>query len=756
MNYASPAAVRRFVIVRAGVYRGRKISVHGGNTMATYQTKTSFKERTQSFLSKFSGFARAAFVLVLAFLVLGLATIGTAQSPGRAFYAEDGAKVVFYLNYQNSKKLDKVYINVGTMYTEVGATEQLNFRRASTSNLSEPQWSTTYLGNVRMSNIYSSDGSAASSANYNWVELFDLGEYEGNANPLSTTYKLIEITFPCNMLVNEVIFLDEDGNVIPAYVTHGDLEGVVSNWEAFRGVFYQNEHYAEGQEAPRGYLDVSSLVDAQDSLRTGSTVYANFTQDEMYTLMQIDHILLGNFNANGVFTGNTDVGPLSVLLPLLGALIFGKSPFGLRVVPALFAAALVAAAYFLGKKLFKSDGYGFLTAALAALGGTAIVVGRLGLSYSALAFFAVCAFLFMYKFFEDGIDGAYPVKSAAGSVLASGIFFALAFAADPKSVWLALPLLFMFVWGVVRRSRAHREEMRAVRKEMSDKNAHEPSEEVMLANIEECEKRERTLTAVYGYENRTVWLFFVLAFVVATAMFAVLAALPFNFTYVKMYEADPSSPSMGIFALIAQALGDAFSVGNVTQFSAANASSPFGWLIGYKGATLFSVSSDAVYSALNVQANIGMTVTALVGLIFMASYAVLYFATGGAKGAYASEHAPRALLLFAVLGLAVLASMLAYAFAGQVSAANGLTFQVFYFLFIPLLFYTCGLNDGSEKKKVFGIRMNVTAKVLAAVCAVYAVLFLLSVPSYFNIPVSPLAANICFGWTSLVNNGFFR
>ena len=109
-----------------------------------------------------------------------------------------------------------------------------------------------------------------------------------------------------------------------------------------------------------------------------------------------------------------------------------------------------------------------------------------------------------------------------------------------------------------------------------------------------------------------------------------------------------------------------------------------------------------------------------------------------------------------MLGLAVLASMLAYAFAGQVSAANGLTFQVFYFLFIPLLFYTCGLTDGSEKKKVFGVRMNVTAKVLAAVCAVYAVLFLLSVPSYFNIPVSPLAANICFGWTSLVNNGFFR
>ena len=705
--------------------------------------------KIKAFFAKYSKFTKAAAILVLAFFVLGACTIGGFNSPGGAYFAEEDTTVAIYLDYNKNESgssvaLDKVYLNVGAMYEDIGSDVTLTFRHAS-ATLTTLSWSTTGLGSLKIGNLYSQSG-GVTNANYNWIKAFDLTE---SGKTVSTTRRIIQILFPSSTVVNEAVFVDKDGNVIPAYTDRAEVEKVFadsSKWTTYRDLFASNDKY-EG---------VSELLDAQNNYRTGSSAYFNFTQDEMYTLMQIDHILLGNFNANGVFTSNTDVGPLSVLLPLLGALIFGKSPFGLRVVPVLFAAALVAAAYFLGKKLFKSDGYGFLTAALAALGGTAIVVGRLGLSYSALAFFAVCAFLFMYKFFEDGIDGAYPVKSAAGSVLASGIFFALAFAADPKSVWLALPLLFMFVWGVVRRSRAHREEMRAVRKEMSDKNAHEPSEEVMLANIEECEKRERTLTAVYGYENRTVWLFFALAFVVATAMFAVLAALPFNFTYVKMYEADPSSPSMGIFALIAQALGDAFSVGNVTQFSAANASSPFGWLIGYKGATLFSVSSDAVYSALNVQANIGMTVTALVGLIFMASYAVLYFATGGAKGAYASEHAPRALLLFAVLGLAVLASMLAYAFAGQVSAANGLTFQVIYFLFIPLLFYTCGLTDGSEKKKVFGVRMNVTAKVLAAVCAVYAVLFLLSVPSYFNIPVSPLAADICFGWTSLVNNGFFR
>ena len=721
--------------------------------MANYNTKRSVKERIGAFFSKFSGFAKAAFVLVLAVLVVGLATIGTAQAPGRAFYAAKGAEVVFYLDYQNNKKLDKIYIDVGTIYAEAGSNQQLTFRRASTSNLSSPAWSATYLGNVKVGNIYSADGSGISSANYNWVKLYDLGE---NGNKLSTTYKLIKATFPCDMLVNEIIFLDEDGKVIPTYVDHTSLEGVVSNWKDFRDTFYANEHYGDGQSAHGGFFDVSSLVDAQKSLRTGSTVYSNFTQDEMYTLMQIDHILLGNFNAGGVFTANTDVGPLSVLLPLLGVLVFGRSPFGLRVVPVLFTAALVAAAYFLGKRLFKKDGFGLLSAALAAFGGMAIVVGRLGLGYSALAFFAVCAFGCMYRFLEEGIDGVHPVQSAASGILASGLCFSLAFVCDPKSVWLALPLLVMFVWGAVRRSRAHAAQMRAARREMSDRNANESSDEVMLANIAECEKHERALSAAYGYESRIVYLFFILSFIVAAALFSVLAALPYNYTYIKLYEADPASPTLGLFALVGRAIGDAFSVGNFTQYTAVNASSAFGWLIGYKGATLFSASAEGVYSALNVQANIAMTLTALVGLLFMASYSVLYLATGGSKGAYASEHAPRVFGLFALLALAVLASLLSFAFAGKVSAADGLVFQVFYFLFIPLLFYTCDLHDASKKKKILGMHLNVTGKVLFAVCIVYAVLFALSVPMYFNIPLAPLAANICFGWTSLVNNGYYR
>lgn len=723
--------------------------------MANYQEKQ--RSRFGAFSAKFSRFAKAAFILVLAVLVLGLCTVGTVKSSGDTFYAAKGAEVRFYLDYKQGKKLDKVYVNVGTIYEKVGSMQKLTFKRASDSNLTNPGWSTSYLGDrgeFKVGNIYSNDSAAVSSANYNWVEAFDLGK---DGNKLTTTYNLFSVHFSCDMLVNEIVFVDEDGRVIPAYVTAESLKNIGGvDWNKYRDFFNGNENYADPMGPHKKYGDPKNLIDAQNSLSCGKTVYSNFTQDEAYTLMQIDHVLLGNFNPGGVFTANTDVGPLSILLPMLGVLIFGKSPFGLRFMPVLFTAALVGAAYFLGKRLFKKDGYGFLTAALAAFGGLAITVGRLGLAYSALAFLAVLSVLFMYKFFEDGVDGSSPVKSACGSVLASGLAFAAAFAADPKSVWLLIPLVFMFVCGMVRRSRAHKSETAAVRRELTEKNEGEKSQEVMLSNADECENRLNALGASYSYENRVLYLFFILAFIVATVTFVVLASLPMSYTYIRLYEKNPASPSLGIFTLIVRGVGDAFSLGNVTQYTAANVSSAFGWLIALKGATLFSASSANVYSAMNAQANLAMTLTALVGLVFMVSYTVLYFVSGGKKGSYASEHSSRILAVFAVIALCILSSLLSYAFAGQVSAAQSLTFQIFYFALIPLLFYTSDLHDGSAKSKVFGVSVNLTGKVLLGVCIVSAAITLLSVPMYFGIPVAPIAANACFGWTTFVNNGYYR
>lgn len=715
------------------------------------QTKA---EKIKSFFARYSKLTKAAAILVLAFFVLCACTIGRAVSPGKAYYAQAGSDIVFYLNYDSEKgdtaKLGGVYVNIGAVYGDVGKDFKLSFRRASASSTS---WLSTYMGDASLGNVYSASDGVVSGANYNWVKVFDYTAE--NSNSISTTYSVIRLTVPCDLLINEVVFADMDGKPIPAVVDEKEAASLIggSNWSThYRDYFHKNDQTAKFGK----FGDPARLVDAQNSFTEDKSAYTNFTQDEMYTLMQIDNILLGSRVQSGTFNADTDNGPLAPLFPLLGTLIFGKSPFGLRIFSALFTAATVALVYLFGRRLFKREGFAFLAAALFAGGGLALTVGRLGLSLAPAAFFVLASYYFIYKFFADGIDLQSPARSACGSILASGIFFALAFALDPKTIIAAAGVVVLFVLGAVRQGRKQSAAKKELRQAILAKNESVSDKEVMQANIDEGEAEEATLRAEYSYANKLTYLLFAVGFIAATLVAVILASLPSYYIYVKLYDPNPSNATLGIFSLIGDAIRDAFVLDNVTAYTAANASTAFGWLVALKGATLFSAHEGGTYLAINAQLNIGMAITALVSVLFMSVYAILYAATGGKKGAYASEHAPVLLRTYFVLLIGLVCSLLQYAFLGNVSAAQGYLFSLFYIGFIPLMFCTVYLHDGGAAKTVLGVRVNGSAKVMAALLAVYAIIFLLSVPMLFGIPVSSLAAVICFGWTSFLNNGFYR
>ena len=61
-----------------------------------------------------------------------------------------------------------------------------------------------------------------------------------------------------------------------------------------------------------------------------------------------------------------------------------------------------------------------------------------------------------------------------------------------------------------------------------------------------------------------------------------------------------------------------------------------------------------------------------------------------------------------------------------------------------------------DRKKIFGLRLNYTMQVLFGLCAVYLVVFALTVPMLFCIPVSAAAATALFGWTTFLGNGSYR
>ncbi len=706
----------------------------------------NLKERVR----RISVFGKAAIVLVLVFLIVSACTIGGFTGAGRSYYMAADSNVVFYLDYQDGAKLDRVYLNVGSVYGEVGKDISVEFRYASKSSSSEPTFSSSTLGTVKLGNVYVSDAESTKGTNYDWVKVFDLTE---SGRSLSTSYCLIRLTVKTEMLVNEVVFVDAEGNIIPAYVTEKSVKSFFTDtqWPYYRDLFTKNDNTKEYGKAG----DPTRLTDAQDNYADGNTAYTDFTQDEKYTLMQIDDILLGRMVVEGTFHAQTDFGPFAVLLPMLGTLIFGASPFGLRIFSVLCTTAMIVFVYLLGKRLFKSSGFGFMFACFAALGGLALTVGRLGLAYPMIALFAAAAYYFMFRFYEDGISKERPVKSAA-NVLVSGIFFAFAFATDPKAVFALIGLAALFIVGWVRIHRQGKAELAAVRKAALDKNASSNSEEEMLKNLQESEQQERLIRMENGYSTRILWLFFLVSFIVATVFITVLSAIPSYFTYVKLYDANPAVPTIGIFGLVWAAVKDSFTLSNMTAFTSANAVNPFGWFLSLKGATLFSSGNESVYIAMNAQMNLALAITSLIGLIFTTIYVILYFATGKTKSAYASAHTPYILNAYFLLLAGLATSLLQYLFAGSTSAANSLLFSVFYAGFAVLMFYTAYVHDTGARKKLFGIPMNTTLKVMTGVCVVYALIFVLTVPMLFGIPIAPLAAQICFGWTTFLSNGIYR
>ena len=723
--------------------------------------------------NRFTKFGIAAACLVLVFLIAGACTIGGFSSPGSAYYLPAEQYIVYYLDFQEDENGDtaslaSVYVNVGAVYTDIGDTFTLEFRHGNASgSYTNGKFSSAGMGKIALANIYqapaedtegeeAADTAAALGTNYGWVKAFDYTE-----DPVSySSYRLVRVAASCDMLLYGISFVDTQGEVIPAYTAEADVRGFFgsSYWPSYRDLFRAND-----RSSVYGALGEPAALTDGTAPAAGDTAYSQFTQDEKYTLLQMDNIRLGSIVADGTYNASTDFGPLAALLPMLGTLVFGVCPFGLRIVPLLCTAGLLAVLYFFGKELLRRPGWGFLLAALTAFGGLALTVGRLGLAYAPIALCVVAAYWCMFRFFRRGVSAAKPAAGAC-SVLASGLCFALAMALDPKCIFALLGLAGLFAAGMVRQKRKDAAALAKVRAAAAEgegaapQNASGAPQNASAAPQGHVSDTPQSyaLDTAQSYARRLAWLFAVLGFIAATVAFIALAFLPQYFTYMQLYEADPSAPSLGFFTLLFRALGDAFTVSDVTALSAANAASCFGWLIGFKGATLFTAGEGGAYIALNAQANYAMLLVALVGFVWSTVYTLQYAFGGGQKRREAGEFAFSAVAAYCVLTAGSLTSLLQYAFCGGANAAQSMLFYAFFFGYIPLLFALLRSRDASAPRVLFGIRTDRTGILLACACALFIIVFALTLPMQFCIPLAEGAAAAMFGWTTLASNGVYR
>ena len=723
--------------------------------------------------NRFTKFGIAAACLVLVFLIAGACTIGGFSSPGSAYYLPAEQYIVYYLDFREDENGDtaglaSVYVNVGAVYTDIGDTFTLEFRHGNASgSYTNGKFSSAGMGKITLANIYqapaedtegeeSADTAAALGTNYGWVKAFDYTE-----DPVSySSYRLVRVAASCDMLLYGISFVDTQGEVIPAYTAEADVRGFFgsSYWPSYRDLFRAND-----RSSAYGALGEPAALTDGAAPAAGDTAYSQFTQEEKYTLLQIDNIRLGSIVADGTYNASTDFGPLAALLPMFGTLVFGVCPFGLRIVPLLCTAGLIAVLYFFGKELLRRPGWGFLLAALTAFGGLALTAGRLGLAYAPIALCVVAAYWCMFRFFRRGVSAAKPAASAC-KVFASGLCFALAMALDPKCIFALLGLAGLFAAGMVCQKRKDAAALAKVRAAAAEgegaapQNASGAPQNASAAPQGHVSDTAQSyaLDTAQSYARRLAWLFAVLGFIAATVAFVALAFLPQYFTYMQLYEADPSAPSLGFFTLLFRALGDAFTVGDVTALSAANAASCFGCLIGFKSATLFTAGEGGAYIALNAQANYAMLLVALVGFVWSTVYTLQYAFGGGQKRREAGEFAFSAVAAYCVLTAGSLTSLLQYAFCGGANAAQSMLFYAFFFGYIPLLFALLRSRDASAPRVLFGIRTDRTGILLACACALFIVVFALTLPMQFCIPLAEGAAAAMFGWTTLANNGVYR
>lgn len=688
----------------------------------------------KSFFDKISKFELATLIFLLVFFIVGATTMGSFNSIGKSANLYKDDVVYFFLDYDanSSSKLQKVYFNFGAIQVGAGEKATVNMQY-STGSGSSISWSSSKLGSKSVANLHAKQveqegetaGKAetlASANNYNWLELYNL-----KGNEITTSYRLIKLTVSQETQINEIVFLGDNGKRIPAY----------SNFSSALDTKLKSK-YTDGTSA---YLNVkslftagaysssySNLLDAQKNFKFKDGWRYNFTQSEVYTLIQKDNLFIGNSaESDSVYMADTDFGSLSTLILSLGTLIFGTSTFGLRIMPLLFTTLLIGLIYLFIRKLLKSNAFAFLGAVLFALGGLALTVGRTGLGFSLLALLLLACYYFMYKFYENGVDNEKPITSAL-NILYSGLCFAGAFSIFAHSWIIALGAVALFALGVVKTVKNRK------------------------IAIEEAGENSYSVARQHNYNIKISVLFFVASFVFATFIVCILSVIPSYISYVRVYD-DIASPKLSIFALVGKMLENTTNVSNLTTFTRANSINAFAWFISLKGATEYFVSNAGGNIAFNIQNNLAMTLTSLVGFIISTVYVITYLVAGGKNNPEYKKNFSKIANTYLVITAGSVLSALACAIIPATSVLYGMLFYVFYTAYIPLLAYIGYSHDKSKKDK-FGL--NNAMLVIFIALAVYLVLFLASLPMTFAFGMPEKLANVLFGWTSMINNGFFR
>ncbi|MCL6589604.1 MAG: phospholipid carrier-dependent glycosyltransferase [Firmicutes bacterium] len=182
---------------------------------------------------------------------------------------------------------------------------------------------------------------------------------------------------------------------------------------------------------------VQNLLDEQDTIDFTPSFMSGAYFDEIYfarTAYEFLYQLEAYENTHP---------PLGKILIMLGIMVFGMTPFGWRIVGALFGAAMIPVMYLFGKKLFEKRFFAFCSAFLIMFDFMHFTQTRIATIDGFATFFIIMMYYYMYDYF---INKSYVTgfKKSLKPLFLCGICFGLGAATKWVALYGAAGLAILF------------------------------------------------------------------------------------------------------------------------------------------------------------------------------------------------------------------------------------------------------------------------------------------------------------------------
>lgn len=237
-----------------------------------------------------------------------------------------------------------------------------------------------------------------------------------------------------NLVLNEIIFRDAQGNAIPASVVE------VRN---------------ANEESPL-LSDPGNLFDEQDTLDGEPSWYNSTYFDEIY------HARTAYEHLNGTRPYETSHPPLGKVIMSWFVGLFGMTPFGWRFAGALAGILMLPAMYVLGKQLTKRTSMAFAAMTMMALDCMHFTQTRIATIDSFPVLFIILSFLFMLRFMQRDIV-LEPLRRVLPDLALCGFFMGCAVASKWIGAYAGIGLAVLYFWTCIRHLRLARQARAAVK-----------------------------------------------------------------------------------------------------------------------------------------------------------------------------------------------------------------------------------------------------------------------------------------------------